>query len=94
MRRHVCLRCVGLECHNEVMAGLLLHMVRKPSSEMLLARGASTRQSPASKQACDALKHRGLVAACSQQAVGDLQTEAAAEPGSLGGIGNDPVFNQ
>ena len=76
-----------------MLSGLLLQVVRKPSSETLLAAGGINVKSDSIAQLCaSAPRFRGLISACVTDAgvAGNTSVSGAA----LGGIGNDPVFNK
>ena len=76
-----------------VLSGLLLHVVRKPSTEMLLAAGGINVQSDSVAQICaSAPRFRGLISACTIDAGVFGNTTASGT--LLGGIGSDPVFNR
>ena len=70
-----------------------MHVVRKPSSETLLAAGGINVKSDSIAQFCaSAPRFRGLISACVTDAgvAGKTMVSGAV----LGGIGNDPVFNR
>ena len=76
-----------------VLSGLFLHVVRKPSTEMLLAAGGINVQSDSVAQICaSAQRFRGLISACTIDAGVFGNTTASGT--LLGGIGSDPVFNR
>ena len=76
-----------------MLSGLLLHVVRKPSSETLLAAGGINVQSDSIAQLCaSAPRFRGLISACVTDAGAAGNTSVSGA--SLEGIGNDPVFNK
>ena len=76
-----------------VLSGLLLHVVRKPSTEMLLAAGGINVQSDSVAQICaSAPRFRGLISACTADSGVFGNTTASGT--LLGGIGSDPVFSR
>ena len=78
---------------NTVLSGLLLHVVRKPSSEQLLAAGGINVQSDGISQLCASNpRFRGLISACVTDTgfIGNTTLLQSA----LGGIGSDPVFSR
>ena len=73
--------------------GLLLHMIRKPSTEMLLAAGGINVQSSVLSQICASMpRFRSLIAACTTDA--NVVENTTVSGTRLGGIGSDPVFNR
>ena len=76
-----------------VLSGLLLHMVRKPSTERLMAVGGINVQSDSVAHICaSAPRFRGLVSACMSDA--SVASNTSLTETFLGGIGSDPVFNR
>ena len=76
-----------------VCIGLLLHMIRKPSTEMLLEAGGINVQSYVLSQICASMpRFRGLIAACTTDA--NVLENTTVSGSWLGGIGSDPVFNR
>ena len=76
-----------------VLSGLLLHMVRKPSTERLIAAGGINVQSDSVARLCaSALRFRGLISACVMDA--GMAGNTSLTESFLGGIGADPVFNR
>jgi hypothetical protein len=72
--------------------GLLLHMVRKPTTEVLLASGGINVQSDIISQICASIpRFRSLIAACTSDPILANTTVSGTQ---LGGIGTDPVFNR
>ena len=80
--------------HREtVLSGLLLHVVRKPSTETLMATGGINVKSDSVAQICaSATRFRGLISACTTDAGVFGNTTASGK--LLGGIGSDPVFSR
>ena len=75
------------------MSGLLLHVVRKPSSEMLLAAGGINVKSDSIAQLCaSAPRFRGLISACVTDT--GVAGNTSVSGAGLRGIGIDPVFNK
>ena len=76
-----------------VLSGLLLHVVRRPSTERLLAAGGINVQSKSVAQLCASEPwFRGLISACVTDA--GVAGNTSLQESGLGGIGNDPVFNR
>ena len=76
-----------------VLSGLLLHVVRKPSTETLLAAGGINVQSDSVAQICaSAPRFRGLISACTSDT--SVVGNTSASGTLLGGIGSDPVFSR
>ena len=70
-----------------------MHVVRKPSSETLLAAGGINVKSDSIAQFCaSAPRFRGLISACVTDA--GVAGKTTVSGAVLGGIGNDPVFNR
>ncbi|KXZ51178.1 hypothetical protein GPECTOR_13g665 [Gonium pectorale] len=69
---------------NKVLAGLLLHQVRRSVSEIRSTTGTDG-------YVCRRSSFDGLVVGCDASADNDDRAPAS---GDLGGIGNDPVFNR
>lgn len=76
------------------LEGLLLHMIRKPSTDLLLAAGGINVQSDIVSQICASMpRFRSLIAACTTDA-SLVQNTTVSGASLLGGIENDPVFNR
>ena len=76
-----------------VLSGLLLHLVRKPSSETLLAAGGINVKSDGVAQICaSAPRFRGLISACTTDP--SVVGNTSASGTLFGGIGIDPVFSR
>mmetsp|Transcript_8258 Transcript_8258/g.24923 ORF Transcript_8258/g.24923 Transcript_8258/m.24923 type:complete len:2121 (-) Transcript_8258:1576-7938(-) len=78
-------RCVETGCENRVLAGLFMHVLRKPvaSVQELVSDDA------ANSDICRGTLYPNLVTACRDDAVS--RTVAFSDNG---GVGSDPIFNQ